>query len=145
VKKEPLNEIPAKMSSFWLPEHHAVLDEWASYFVSLEEFKTAVMVKGVKASTMRRGRAWIVDSRNAKGVFSDEIQAYIGTNVFKEFMAHGVKFFITIRSKVSSATNLTIVRYEKQAGPAGIQLVTVDTLEQALAFLHEVDTGKVAA
>jgi hypothetical protein len=145
VKKEPLNEIPAKMSSFWLPEHHAVLDEWASYFVSLEEFKAAVMVKGLKASSSRKGRAWIVDSRNAKGVFSDEIQAYIGASVFKDFMAHGVKFFITIRSKVSTTTNLTIQRYEKQAGPAGIQLVTVDTLEQALAFLHEVDTGKVAA
>jgi hypothetical protein len=145
MKKEQLHDVPGKLQANWLPEHRAMLDEWASYFVSLAEFQAAVMQKGISFSKARKGRAWIVDSRNAKGVFSDEIQAYIGNTVFKEFMAAGVKYFITIRSKVSSATNLTIQRYERQAGPAGIQLVTVDTLEQAIQFLADADAGKLAA
>lgn len=145
MKKEQLHTVPGKLQANWLPEHRAMLDEWESYFVTLAEFQTAVMQKGLTLSKARKGRAWIVDSRNAKGVFADEIQAYIGSTVFPAFMAAGVKFFITIRSKVSSATNLTIARYERQAGPAGIQLVTVDSLEQALAFLADADTGKLAA
>lgn len=145
MKKEKLFEIPGKVVANWLPEHHAMLDEWANYFVSLAEFREAVMVRGLNASKKSGGRAWIVDSRNAKGVFPDDVQQYIASTCFKEFMKAGVKYFITIRSKVSATTNMTIERYERQAGPAGIQLVTVDTLEQALAFLSDADAGKLAA
>lgn len=145
MKREKLQEIPGKMSAFWLPEHRAVLDEWTSYHLLLAEFREAVMVKGLAASKQRGGRAWIVDSRNARGVFSDEIQQYIGKEVFPAFTRAGVKYFITIRSQVSATTNMTIQRYERQVGPAGIQLVTVDSLEQALAFLADADAGRLAA
>lgn len=145
MRKQALHTVPGKLQANWLPDHHAILDEWTSYFVTLDEFKAAVMEKGLGHSRANHGRAWIVDSRQAKGVFNDDIQAYIGTTVFKEFMHAGVKYFITIRSTVSTSTNLTIKRYEREAGPAGIQLVTVDSLEHALAFLHDADTGKLAA
>ncbi len=145
MKKDPVHTIVGKVACSWLPEHQAMLDEWTSYFVSLEEFKAAVMKAGVAHSKKNGGRAWIVDSSKAKGVFADEIQQYIGSTCFKEFVAAGVKYFITIRSQVSSSTNLTVARYERQAGPAGIQLVTVDSLAQALAFLADVDQGRAAA
>lgn len=145
MKKQELHKVEGKLQASWLPEHRAVLDEWTNYFVTLAEFNEAVMKKGLTFSKAHGGRAWIVDSRNAKGVFNDEIQAHIGTTVFKEFMAAGVKYFITIRSKLSSSTNLAIQRYERQVGPAGIQLVTVDSLIQALAFLADADAGRLAA
>ncbi|MFZ5446861.1 MAG: hypothetical protein ACOZQL_43140 [Myxococcota bacterium] len=145
MRKELLHEVPSKLAAYWLPEHRAVLDEWANYHLPLADFREAVLVKGLTASKARGGRAWIVDSRNARGVFSDEIQQFIGSTIFPEFVKGGVRYFITIRSQVSAATNMTIQRYERQVGPAGIQLITVDTFEQALAFLADADGGRLAA
>jgi hypothetical protein len=122
-----------------------VLYEWANYFVTLTEFRSAVFDKALDFSKQQGGRAWIVDSSKAKGVFSDDIQQFIATQGFKLMFQKGVKHFITIRSAVSTTTNMTIARYEKVAGPAGIGLVTVDSLEDALHFLAEVDAGRVAA
>jgi hypothetical protein len=141
---QKLHDIPTKMTAYWIAEHRCVLDEWANYFVTLAEFKEAVMVKGLAASKQHGGRAWVVDSRNARGVFPEEVQQYIANTCFQEFMKAGVKFFITIRSK-SASTNLGIQRYEKQAGPAGIQLVTVESPEAAFEFLEGVDSNRIAA
>jgi hypothetical protein len=145
VKKQPLIEVPTKLVSSWLPEHRAVLDEWANYFVTLAEFRTNVFGKALDYSRAHQGRAWIVDGSKAKGVFNDEIQQFIATQGFKLFFAAGVRSFISIRSQVSSATNLSIARYEKLSGPAGVSLVTVNSVDDALAYLVEVDTGKTAA
>lgn len=145
MKKQLIIEVPSKFVTSWLPEHKAVLYEWANYFVTLTEFRSAVFDKALDFSKQQGGRAWIVDSSKAKGVFSDDIQQFIATQGFKLMFQKGVKHFITIRSAVSTTTNMTIARYEKVAGPAGIGLVTVDSLEDALHFLAEVDAGRVAA
>jgi hypothetical protein len=144
MKKESIHKIEWKLESFWLPEHRAVLDEWNNYAVTLTDFK-ALIQRGGSFSRLRRGRAWIVNSLEARGVLPDEIQAYIANGGFKELMDFGVKYFITIRSKVSNVTNLSITSYERHAGPAGIQLITVESLERALAFLADADAGRVAA
>ena len=87
-------EIPGKLSVKWEDSVKAVIDTWTSYSVTLEEFKEAVLSKGVGYASPRGVKAWIVDSSQAKGSFTQEIQSFIGSDVFPKFAKIGVKYFI---------------------------------------------------
>ncbi|HLP17472.1 MAG TPA: hypothetical protein VK470_14505 [Bacteroidota bacterium] len=131
---QKIHSILGKMDTHWLADVRAILDTWHSHAVSLEEFQTAVYEKGLSHSKAAKGRAWIVDSSNAKGVFSNEIQNFIGTHIFPSFAKWGVKYFITVHPKDALA-KLTVKKYTEKAGPNGIKLVETTSLEDALVFL----------
>lgn len=128
-------EIPGKLSVKWEDSVKAVIDTWTSYSVTLEEFKEAVLSKGVGYASPRGVKAWIVDSSQAKGSFTQEIQSFIGSDVFPKFAKIGVKYFITISSQVSSVTNMTVKSYSAQAGPHGVKLVTAGSAAEAIEWL----------
>ncbi len=132
---EKVYEIPGKLSVAWDSDVKAIIDTWSSYFVALEEFKNAVLVKGVDYAKSRGVKAWIVDSSQAKGAFSQEIQDFIGSTVFPKFAEIGVKYFITITSQVSAVTKMTVASYASKTGPNGLKLVEVDSAENAVAWL----------
>ncbi len=77
-----------------------------------------------------------MDSSNATGTFSQEIQQLIGTDIFPAFAKGGIRFFITILSK-SAITNLGIKSYSSKTGPHGLQLVEVASLDVAIRWLKE--------
>ena len=62
-----VNEIPGKMTSYWHPKAKAVVDCWTSYDVTLDEFRIAVLEKGLAFSKANGGHAWVVDSHTATG------------------------------------------------------------------------------
>ncbi|MBU0468202.1 MAG: hypothetical protein KKD07_02715 [Candidatus Omnitrophica bacterium] len=66
-------EIPGKIRVDWNEEVKAVIDTWSSYFVILEEFIEAVLVKVVEFAKARGVKSWIVDSSQANGVFEQEL------------------------------------------------------------------------
>ncbi|MBF0253156.1 MAG: hypothetical protein HQL29_05005, partial [Candidatus Omnitrophica bacterium] len=80
--------------------------------------------------------AWIVDSSQAKGVFTQEIHEFIGSDIFPAFKKIGVKYFITINSQQSALTNLTVSQYSSKAGPFGLELVEVPSVEKAIEWLN---------
>lgn len=127
--------IPGKLTVTWNSEAKAIVDTWASYGVSLDEFKTAVLEKGVNFAKSKGVKAWIVDSSQAKGVFKQEIQDFIGSTVFPKFAEIGVKFFITITSEVSAVTKMTVSSYSAKTGPNGLQLVEVGSAKEAIEWL----------
>lgn len=131
---EPIQSIPGKMSSQWDAHHKAVIDTWESYFVTLDAFREAVLVKGLGFARAHGGRAWIVDSSKAKGAFSQDVQTFIGEQLFKEFARAGIRYFIPIKSQ-SAVTNMTITSYASQVGPAGIELVELPSVQDALAWI----------
>ncbi len=132
---EKLYSIPGKLETSWCQEASCVVDTWTSYSVSLDEFKKAVMENGLEYAKVNKGVAWIVDSSTAKGVFSQEIQEYIGSEVFAAFAENGIKYFITITSQVSAITKMTVSSYSSQVGPNGIRLVEADSVENAIEWL----------
>jgi len=132
-----INEIPGKMISTWEADVKAVLDTWSDYYISLDEFKDAVLNKGLNFAKTNGCTAWIVDSSTASGVFPSEIQNFIGTDVFPTFFKNGVKFFITIKPEVIGLTTLNVSAYSAKAGPAGIKLVDVSSVEDAKMWLRE--------
>jgi hypothetical protein len=83
---------------------------------------------------MNGAKAWIVDSSKATGTFSQEIQEFIGTDVFKAFAGAGIKYFITINSS-SAVTRMTVRNYSAKIGSSGIKLVDVPTLSAAIDWL----------
>ena len=125
------------MISTWEGDVHAILDTWTDYYVSLDEFKDAVLIKGLSFAKTHGGRAWIVDSLNAKGVFPQEIQQFITSDVFKAFFDNGIKFFITIKPNVPGLTSMTVRSYSANAGPAGIKLIDVSSVADAKMWLKE--------
>ena len=129
-------EIPGKLKVAWNDEVKAMIDTWIDYAVSLEEFRGAVLEKGVEYGKARGVRAWIVDSSGAKGVFQQEIQDFIGSDVFPAFASIGVKYFITISSEVSALTNMTVKSYSSRTGPNGLELIELSSVADAVLWLQ---------
>jgi hypothetical protein len=132
-----IQEIPGKMVSTWEADVKAVLDTWTTYHVTLQEFENAVLIKGVNFAKANGGIAWIVDSSTAKGVFSQEIQEFIGSTIFPAFVQNGIKFFITIRPNIPGFTNVTVSTYSFKVEPAGLHLVDVKSVSDAKMWLNE--------
>ncbi len=130
-----IGAIPGKMESVWHEEVKAVVDTWSTYQVSLDEFKQAVTDKELLYAKAHGGKAWIVDSSQAKGVFPSDVQAFIASDVFKSFARDGIKYFITISSEVSAITNLNIKQFSAHAGPSGIQLLNLKSVADAKTWL----------
>lgn len=134
MEAKSVYNINGKLEVKWLPEVKAIIDKWQDYSVTLEEFQTAIMDKGLNYSKFSNGIAWIADSSEAKGVFSKDIQDFINSNVFPAFSKSGIKYFITIKPK-NSLTGLTVRKYSEKVGPNGIKLVETESLNEALNFL----------
>lgn len=131
-------EIPGKVKVEWDPSAKAVIDHWSAMaLVTLSEFRTAVLEKGLKHAASHQGRAWIADNSAAKGAFNQEIQNFIGTDVFPAFAKNNIKYFITVPSPDSPLTNMSAKKYQAKLGPNGIQLVDVPSLAEGLNWLRE--------
>lgn len=130
-----IHSVPGKLECEWRDDVRAVVDTWTTYAVSKDEFREAVLVKGVAYAKAHKVVAWIVDSSKAVGTFSSEIQNFIGTDIFPTFAKIGVKYFITINSKVSALTKLTVSHYSAKAGPNGLQLLEMNSVEDGVNWL----------
>lgn len=126
--------IPGKVIVTWEESVRAIVDSWTKYDITIPEFKTVVFEKGLAYAKSHNGQAWIVDSSNAKGNFTHECQAFIGSDIFPAFSKNGIKYFITIKSE-SALTNLTIKSYQAKTGPNGLQLVEVPNVATAIEWL----------
>lgn len=127
--------IPGKLEVVWREDVKAVVDTWASYSVTLEEFRDAVLVKGVDFAKAHDGVAWIVDSSQANGVFSHEIQNFIDTQIFNAFLQIGIQYFIAITSRINPVTKMTVKTYSAKVESHGLHLVEVESLDEAVAWL----------
>jgi len=131
-----IHEIPGKLTVEWNDEVKAVVDTWTTYFVSVEDFRNAVLVKGLSYAKTHQAKAWIVDSSQAKGVFSAEVQECIGKEVFPAFARNNIKFFLTVTSQ-SASTKLSISSYTSKLGPNGIQLIEATSAKDAIEWLKK--------
>ncbi|MEA3287576.1 MAG: hypothetical protein U9Q77_09415 [Candidatus Marinimicrobia bacterium] len=134
-----IHEIPGKLRVLWNQDCHAIIDIWENYYIRIEEFHEAVLVKGLEYSKSHGGIAWIVDSSEAEGKFGKNILNYIETTTFPEFVKHGVKFFITIKPKHSSVAAFNVTSYSLKTQAAGLKLVEMESLEQAIDWLKKQD------
>ncbi len=132
-----IHQIEGSLTVAWNDEVKAIIDTWQNYSISLDDFKDAVLVKGLNHAKANNGCAWIVDSSKAKGAFSDEIQNFIAADLFPAFAKNKIKYFITVTSKVSAITRMTVSTYAVQTGPAGIKLIDVDSVDDAIQWLKE--------
>lgn len=130
-----IHEIKGKMNVTWNNDVKSIIDTWESYFISLEDFRDAVLVKGLTHAKANGCIAWIVDSSKANGAFSPEIQKFIETDIFPSFAKNGIKYFITITSQVSAVTRLNVSKYASKTGPNGLQLVEVQSVDDAIEWL----------
>jgi hypothetical protein len=131
-----VHEVPGVLTVEWNNEVKAIFDNWASYVIKVQQFREAVLDKGVGYSRLHGGRAWVMDASKAKGAFPNEVQELIETEVFKTFAAIGIKYFVTVKS-ASAITNMAIGRYTAHLGPCGIQMVEVPDRNTAIAWLKE--------
>ena len=135
---ETIHEIPGKVKVEWDPSTLAVIDHWSAMaLVSLAEFRTAILERGLNYAVAHHGKAWIADNSAAKGAFNQDIQGLIGSEVFPAFAKAGIKSFITVASADSPLANLSAKKYQAKLGPNGIQLIEVPTLAEGLRWLRE--------
>ena len=135
---EAIFEIPGKVSVEWEPSVRAVLDHWSGLaLVTLEEFKDATLRGGLKFAHAHGGHAYIVDNSKAKGAFRQDIQDFIGTDVFPAFAKANIKYFIVVPAADSPLANMSARKYEAKLGPNNLQLVEVPSVAEALNWLRE--------
>ncbi len=127
-------EIPNKLVVEYDSAARAIIDTWSTYFVSLEEFKEAILIRGINHAKANNVHAWIVDSHKAKGVFSPEIQKFIASEVFPAFAKIGIKYFMTITSE-DAVTRLSVNKYSTEVGPNGMKLLKGSSAEGAVEWL----------
>ena len=133
--------LPGRMEVTFEEDVNAILDTWLSYGVSLEEFDEAILGRALPYGRERGVTAWIVDSSGATGAFPREIQDHIATEVFPRFVEAGITHFLTIPSRRSAATKLSVRSYQAQVGPSGLELVEVGSVADAKAWLREHRNG----
>lgn len=107
---------------------------WTKYSITCEEFREAVLRKGIAFAKAHKVKSWVMDAAQAKGAFDPDVQKMIETENFPTFAAAGIKYFLTIKSG-SAITNMSIDRYAAKLGPNGIQMVEVPDLKGAIAWL----------
>ena len=66
---------------------------------------------------------------------SKEIQDFIGNSVFPAFAKNNIKYFITITSKVSAITKMSVRSYSAKTGPNGLKLVELNSVADAITWL----------
>jgi hypothetical protein len=129
-------EIPNKLLVEWEPSVRAMIDTWTTYFVSLDEFRDAILIHGVNYAEANNGQAWIVDSHKARGVFGPEIQDFIVSDIFPAFARIGIKYFMTINAE-EALTRLTVNQYSAEAGPLGLKVIKGSSAEGAIEWLKK--------
>lgn len=129
-------KIPGKLVGNWNFQVHAMIDTWNDHNVTKDEFEQCIL-EGCRHAKKNAGIAWIVDTSKASGVFSQEIQNLIESHVFPTFQKIGVKYFITIKSRVDALTKMTVSNYSAKAGPNGLQLLEVNMVEDGIRWLEE--------
>ena len=67
---------------------------------------------------------------------SDDIQAFIGSDVFPTFEKIGIKYFMTINAE-DAVASLTVSQYSTQVGPNGMELLKGSTAEGAIEWLKK--------
>jgi hypothetical protein len=135
--RQKVHEIPGRLTVEWDDQVKAMIDTWTNYTVTLDQFKEAVMKKGIGHATGKGVKAWIVDSSAATGAFAQDIQAFIGSDCFPAFAKIGVKYFITINSTKSAVTKMTVKAYSAKTGPNGLKLVEVDSVADAIDWVKK--------
>ena len=131
-----VHEIPGTLVVEWNDEVNAMIDTWSSYFISVPQFREALLRSGLSHARAHRCRAWVMDASQAKGAFPWSVQDLIETEVFQAYAAIGIKYFVTIKS-ASAITNMAIKRYTAHLRQCGIQLVEVPDRRTAITWLKE--------
>lgn len=130
-------KIEGKMTGVWNSNARAMVDTWSDYYgVNLIDFKNTVFNRGLNFAKLNKGLAWIVDSSKAKGVFDQKIQKFLKNEGFDLFVKNGIKYFITINSKVNPITQLTVGRYKSLAAQSGLQLIELNNVDDAILWLN---------
>lgn len=130
-----IHEIPGKLVCDWNEECKAMIDTWSNYTVTVDQFREAILKKGLSHAKANKARGWIMDAAAAKGAVPAEVVKLIETEVFKSFAAAGIKYFLTIKSTASTVANLSIKTYTANIGPHGLQMVEVPDQKTAIAWL----------
>ena len=130
-----IHEIPAKMTTEWNDDIRAIIDTVYTFMLSLEEFETAVLTKGLPFAEKRNGQAWIVDSSRATGIFIKEIQDFIDTVVFPAFKKSGIKYFITVNTSNSILAQRTVDVFSNFTPDHNLRLVQVSSITEAIDWL----------
>ncbi len=131
-----IHEVPGTVVVEYNDKVKAMVDTWSSYTISAEQFREAILKKGVANAKLHGARAWVMDASKAKGAFSSDIQKLIESEVFKVFAGIGIKYFITVKSG-STITNMSIDRYAAHVGPSGLKMVEVPDAAAAVAWLEK--------
>lgn len=129
-----ISEVPGTLRVEWISDGNTMIDIWTKYGITCEQFREAILVKGIAYAKAHGVKAWVMDASNASGVFSKEVQSLIEAESFPTFAKAGIKYFVTIKSG-SALTNMSIGTYASKLGPNGIQMVEVPDLKGAIAWL----------
>ena len=130
-----IHEIPGKLTTEWNPEVRAIIDTMTTYRITIEELRITFLEKGLKHAKANNGQAWIVDLRNASGLFHQEQLDLINIEIFPALKKNGIKYFIPIMPENNIFAEETVKKYSSMTGMNGLQMIEVNNVDQAILWL----------
>ena len=129
-------ELPGVVKVEWDPEVCALIHTWFNYFLRLDQFQDAIIVRALGHARANGGLAIIADTSAAKGALPDDVQRYVAGNVFREVADAGIKYIIGV-SSTSAITSLSLNRSLSNAEIHGIKRLEMASVAVAVEWLKD--------
>ena len=91
-----IHSIPDKMTITWNGHVNAIVTKWENYFISLEEYSTAIVDAALPHGLSNDAKAWIIDASAAKGALHPDIVKFIETDVYPRLVQCGIRDIVLI-------------------------------------------------
>jgi len=114
---------------------NAMIDNWSSLMVSLEDFKSTIYDIGVPFAESNKVTTWIVDTSKSEGVFKKDVQAFIESTVAPKCSEIGIKYFFVLlpQSAIAKLSAKNVARIN--SNQKEMQTFQVGSMDEALEML----------
>ncbi len=129
-----VKEYPSLTKLHWEEDVKAVIAEWTTFSIKLEQFKE-ILDAYLSFAAEKKISNWIVDSGSTVGFVSDEINTWLQAEWFPLALQKGITKFITIVPK-SAITQLSNDAWQATVGE-GFTVLNVANLEEAKKWIKE--------
>ena len=134
-KQTKLYEVGDKLTVSWNKQVRALINTWSPACLYETDLKKALQI-GLLHLISNKGIAWIVNTQTQNSYMPLRIQNYIGTTVFPSCVKNGVKYFITINSKIELMPQSYFNFYTNKAVETGLIHIEVNSIDNAIKWLN---------
>lgn len=132
-----IHTIPDRVKITWRDDINAITEAWTSCDVTVDEFKEAILIKGLGYARDHAARAFIVDTSLCTDSFSGEVEEFIKTTLLPALADNLIKYYITTDLNFHEIAKAGISSLPRESGPGSLETLHVHGIKDAVMWLKE--------